>query len=156
MVIYLTNILLILFWQSIIKDEYKDKKKVLCILYCAQWVLLSGLRAYSVGPDTEAYKLTFLKLKNKTWGELFTKLLEYFANFDSYKDPGYELIAKIFSIWCGQDYTLFLLTIACVFTIPMGIWLYKYSDNICKYYKSNFIFILFFIVYGILSSIKSS
>lgn len=155
--VYLINMLLILFWNYALPKSINNRKKILCLIYCLQWVLLSGLRNYSVGADTLAYKNSFDDVFNTSWGELFRNFTEYFKGVEDIKDPGYALIEKFCQIFIGNDYTLFLLIIAIVFTVPMAIWVYKYSDNVClSFMIYSALFYSFFAITGHRQTIASA
>lgn len=155
---YLVNIGLILFWNVVIPQNVKDKKKTLCILYCLQWILLSGLRAYTVGADTYAYKINHFDVVYTTsWDEIFLAFSEYLHGVAGIKDPGYAVFEKICQIFVGNNYTLYLLIIACVFTIPMGIWIYKHSENVClSFMIYSALFYSFFAITGHRQTIASA
>lgn len=70
--VYLINVGLMLFWDIVIPENARGKRKALCVLYCLQWILLSGLRAYTVGADTFAYKIYHFDVTYATpWNRLF-------------------------------------------------------------------------------------
>ncbi len=148
--VYLINIGLILLWNIIIPETAKHKKRNLCILYCLQWVLLSGLRAYTVGADTYSYKVNHFDGTFVTpWETLFRNFSEYVHGVEGIKDPGYPIFEKICQFFVGENYTMFLLIIACVFTIPMTVWIYRYSDNVClSFMIYSTLFYSFFAITG--------
>ena len=75
--VYAINAFLILIWNYAIPDNVQKKKKILCILYCLQWIIISGFRSYSVGSDTLAYKISFDSLSSTAWN----RVLERFVDF---------------------------------------------------------------------------
>lgn len=155
--VYAINAFLILLWNGVVPNDNKKKKKLLCILYCLQWILISGLRAYSVGADTYAYKLSFEATSTYSWKYVFNRFALYLNGTEGIKDPGYMVIEKAFSTVFGSDYTLFLMFIACVFTIPMTVWIYKYSDNVClSFMIYSALFYSFFAITGHRQTIASA
>lgn len=156
--VYVINALLILFWNLAIPSTVAKKKKILCILYCLQWILLSGLRAYSVGADTYAYKIHhFDKTLNTPWTAVFNNFIEYCRGVEGIKDPAYMLFEKICQVFIGENYTLFLFIIAIVFTVPMTVWVYKYSDNVClSFMIYSALFYSFFAITGHRQTIASA
>lgn len=156
--VYIINALLILFWNLVIPSSIAKKKKILCVFYCLQWILLSGFRAYSVGADTYAYKVyNFDKTFNKSWAEVFANFVDYCRGVDGIKDPAYMLFEKICQIFIGNNYTLFLFIIAIIFTVPMTVWLYKYSDNVClSFMIYSALFYSFFAITGHRQTIASA
>lgn len=155
---YIINMVLILFWNGIISDDVKEKKKWLCVLYCLQWILLSGLRDYSVGADTYAYKIYhFDKVLNMSWRQIWNRFGAYLRGAEGIKDPGYQLFEKICQIFVGDNYTLYLLIIAAIFTIAMTFWIYKYSDNVCmSFMVYSALFYAFFAITGHRQTIASA
>ena len=155
--VYAINALLILFWNAAIPSSVVKKKKILCIIYCLQWVLLSGVRAYSVGADTYAYKISFEKASSYSWVDTFNRFVQYLQGVDGIKDPGYLFFEKICQIFIGSNYTLYLLIIAVIFTVPMTVWVYKYSDNVClSFMIYSALFYSFFAITGHRQTIASA
>lgn len=156
--VYVINALLILLWDLAIPSRVGNKKKILCIIYCLQWVVLSGFRAYSVGADTYSYKIdNFEKTLNRSWSSIFDGFVGYFNGVEGIKDPGYPLFEKICQIFIGDNYTLFLLIIAVIFTVPMTVWVYKYSENVClSFMVYSALFYSFFAITGHRQTIASA
>lgn len=129
MTIYLINLALILIWSvPLINISANDKKKKLYCAICAiQWILVSGLRDWSVGADTMNYYTWFEEVKVFSWNTVVKNCWDYLFNGLEVKDPGYNLLQKIFQLFSG-DYQLWLFFIAIVFTGFMARWIYKYSN----------------------------
>lgn len=129
MTVYLINITFIIVWGFFLThiNPSKEKKKVYCIIVAAQWVLLSGLRDYSVGNDTYQYRDVFEKEMNTSWKTVISNCWDYLFNGLSVKDPGYFLLQKVFQVF-SEDYRMWLFFIAIVFTGLMARWVYKYSS----------------------------
>lgn len=126
MKIYLINILFLLIWAYC----FKNNKKIYCTVAAAQWILLSGLRDYSVGADTYAYYYAFERLKHTSWATVLSNLYVYIKNpfaEHNFKDPGYKFVEKVFQIFF-KDYRLWLIFIAALFTVSMAVWIYKNSE----------------------------
>lgn len=129
MTIYLINIISILgFGFALIHTSPSDaKKKVYCTICAVQWILLSGLRDYSIGNDTKQYAYLFEEGFYTSWKTLIGNCWNYLLHGYKTKDPGYYLLQKIFQIF-SHDYRLWLFFIAIVFTGLMARWIYKYSS----------------------------
>lgn len=163
MIWYLLNILIIIcvwLWpvnnvvteKNIMKKKYIPsfiRRKRVCIIATINWIILSGLRDWSVGADTLAYKIYhFDKTINKSWGEIFYNFYLKYRIGIPIKDPGYPLFEKIFQIF-SKNYQIFLIFIACIFFILLGIKIYKYSENPClSYIVFSTLFYSFFAVTG--------
>lgn len=155
--IYLINAFLILFWNLVISERYKNKKLILCCLYALQWIIISGFRSYSVGADTYAYKIQFATIEKKSWTYIIDIFLKYINGVEGIKDPGYMFIEKLYQSIFGFGYTGFLVFIACVFTIPLAIWVYRYSDNVClSFMIYSALFYSFFAITGHRQTIASA
>ena len=143
MIWYLINILILtIAWllpthmrQEALLGEAKKslgeqrRKKRLCIVGTVCWILLSGLRAWSVGPDTLAYKIhRFDSTIQTPWKNIIYDFYNKYVNGAEIKDPGYAIFEKAFQIF-STDYQAFLIFIAVLFFVPMGIFIYKYSRN---------------------------
>lgn len=131
MAVYLFNIALIVFWRLFLPDrKIANPRKVFCCIAAFQWILVSGLRDWSIGADTYEYYLAFERVKSIPWSTLIENVTEYLFQGLKIKDPGYALLTKIFQIFF-KDYQMFLVAIAVVFMVPMAMWIYKYSASPC-------------------------
>lgn len=131
MIVYLLNIFFIFLWAFVLlyKNNSKKNKKIYCTIVALQWIVISGLRHWSVGSDTYAYHNSFERVKNYSWGYVLSACKDYLlGTFEDYKDPGYTFLTKAFQVFCG-DYQIFLLFIAALFTGLMARWIYKYSTK---------------------------
>lgn len=132
MSVYIINISLILiFGYVFLYNDKSDKKtKIYCALVALQWILISGLRHVTIGADTLRYSAHFEATKATSWSQIFSNLWGYiFEGLDA-KDPGYFLFQKTFQIFC-DDYQIYLIFIAFIFTSFMAIWIYKNSKDPC-------------------------
>lgn len=158
---YLLNIILIVIaWIAPVATRcgledselqiHKARTKRTCIVGAINWVLLSGLRAYSIGADTEAYCISFQNIDNISWQTLWNRFFEkYFTGADTgYKDIGFSIIEKLFRT-ITSDYTIWLIFIAVIFTVPMAIYIYRYSKNACvSWIVFSTLFYSFFAITG--------
>ncbi|HAF06928.1 MAG: Uncharacterized protein XD76_0184 [candidate division TA06 bacterium 32_111] len=151
MFLYSINIILIfLIYFILVYINYKTKinvKKIYCTIITIQMILFSGLRHYSVGPDTFAYYYQFEMVKGMSWEQIIRIFFNsFFSNQYYFKDPGYLIFQKIFQIFSG-DYQFYLIFIAIIFTVPLGILIYKKSEN--PLLSFLIYFCLFFAFFGI-------
>ena len=142
MTVYLINIFLVVFWGFILIYNNKSdiNTKVYCGLVALQWILISGLRHISIGKDTPVYENWFEYVKSTSWTKVFDDLWGYIFHGKEVNDPGYNLIQKTFQIFC-DDYQIFLVFIALIFTSSMAIWIYNNSKDPC------FSFILYSVLF---------
>ncbi len=153
--IYYANIL-ILFLVDIIFPKTERKNKIIfCVTATLLWVLISGLRSTSIGADTETYRLMFNEVLGTSWKEVIGNFRYYLAS-EGAKDPGYTLLVKIIQIFT-QNYQVYLVVVACVIFIPMGVWIYRYSeDPFISYLIFSALFYSFLAITGIRQSIAMS
>lgn len=158
---YLLNVLLIIiFWMlpvasragAVLNAEQTERirAKRTCFVAAVNWVMLSGLRAVTVGTDTEAYSISFSNSSGVSWHTLFERFSnKYFKGIDiGYKDAGFSIIEKLFGDIVGS-YTVWLIFIAVIFTVPMAIYIYKYSKNACvSWIVYSTLFYSFFAITG--------
>ncbi|MHA6533612.1 EpsG family protein [Paenibacillus sp. BAC0078] len=159
MIIYLMNIFAMTLCGAILL-WYKPtelNKKFFCIVVSLQWILLSGLRHISIGTDTFAYKIySFDITKNQSWDYLKNNFVDIIFNGASGKDPGYHLLEKLIQIF-SVDYQVFLFFIALVFTIPMGIWIYKNSvEPYMSFLIYSCMFSSFFAITGLRQTVATA
>ncbi|MBE6827710.1 MAG: EpsG family protein [Ruminococcaceae bacterium] len=134
------------------KTEYK--KKMYVFLMTLSWVIISGLRGMSVGPDTLSYRNRFNITLRTSWRNLFDNFYIVYVN-DEGKDPGYSVFEKLVQIFT-DNYQVYLVIIAILFFVSMGIWLYKNSSELCLSYMifSSFLF-GFYAITGIRQTIAT-
>ena len=148
--IYLINILLIIIYGLFLLgyNTNSNKKKLFCILASLQWILLSGLRDISIGADTLSYKISFERTKNLSWNFLVDRFNGIIFQGKEGKDPGYAFVEKFVQIFT-DNYQIYLIIIALIFTIPMGIFIYRYSKNAClSFIIYSTLFFSFFAITG--------
>lgn len=110
------------------QDVGPQKRKRVCVVGTISWILLSGLRHVSVGTDTYQYKIYFNSVRYQSWETIFENLYDkYILGYDI-KDPGYQIFEKFFHIF-SDSYQLYLVFIAIVFFVPLGVLIHKYSKN---------------------------
>lgn len=141
MTVYLLNIVLLLLWGAVLLWIKPTRRKRLwfCIIAALQWILLSGLRAETVGADTVGYLRSFNEMKYTSLQRQLQLCWDYLVHGAEAKDPGYGLLVKLFQ-YVSDNYQAFLFFVAAVFIISMTVWIYRNSAMPC----------LSFIIYSIL------
>lgn len=150
MTAYIINIVLLMLFAGVLLLQFPTKrnKKFFCAIASIQWIILSGVRHYSVGTDTLAYRMSFDDAAYTTWSLIIERLLALLTLDLSFKDPGYYFFEKIFQIF-SNDYQLFLIAIALIFTVPLGIWIYKNSSEpLLSFLIYSCLFASFFAITG--------
>ena len=166
MIWYLLNILIVtvayLFPVTLggsrtdIEKENLIRKRV-CVVGTICWIVLSGLRHYSVGDDTQSYGVRFETVKSTSWGNLWERVVDkYILGVEGVKDPGYPLFQKIIQIFV-KDYQVYLVLVAALFFIAFGIFLYKFSQNpYIGYILFSSLFYSFFAITGTRQTIATA
>lgn len=177
MFMYVVNILLLIIYAAVLLwiRPTQGKKKVFCALAAGNWILLSGLRHFSIGADTVAYQFAFYDSKYKSWSVLFKNFRNTIFNWKLFdegimysgneatgsafdllmgenalavKDPGYAILCKAFYT-IMPDYTAFLIFIAIVFTVPLAILIYRHSkEPLMSFLIYSCLFYSFFAITG--------
>lgn len=149
--IFALNFFLILLWGILLiynKPNLSEKKKrrnkiIFVVIACLQWILISGLRADSVGDDTENYMLFFDEHSALSWNKVFKGLGDYINTGKMgsvwYLDtePLFVVFNKLVSVFT-TDHVVYKFLIAIIFMSALGRYVYKYSKDPC----------LSFILYG--------
>lgn len=158
MEVYIINIGLIVFeglWL-LYQVPTKINKKRFCILVSLQWILISGLRGLSIGPDTVSYFNNFERIKTYSWSYVLDFARTQLIMSSDAKAPGYTLLVKVFQIFC-KDYQGFLIFVATVFFAGMGCSIYKHSKNpAISFILFSCLFYSFFAITGIRQTIVTS
>lgn len=105
-------------------------KKYVCFITFLL-ILFSGIRHEAVGNDTYAYMNNFDDLALRPWSDIFSNFWDLYLNPSSQgKDPGELLIIKACTCFLPNSRT-FLFFVAAVLLIPMGIFVFRNSENLC-------------------------
>lgn len=167
MVVYLANIafILVLGICLIYLQPTQQKRKWFCWLSSLSWILISGLRHISVGPDTIQYANSFARAGITTWKQVFHSLYRVYIEGYSpqasaenflYKDPGYLLFQKIAHIFT-DDYQVFLIIIAVIFFAAMGRFIYKNSEDPCfSFVLFSTLFYSFYAITGLRQTVATA
>ncbi len=142
--IFAVNFILILIWGILLiytgadenSDSKKRKKLIFVILAGAQWVLISGLRADSIGADTENYMRFFDNHSLLSWREVFQGIITYAKTGDMgtawymETEPLFIIFNKAVSV-VTTNHVTYKFLIAIIFMSAFGSYVYKYSDDAC-------------------------
>lgn len=159
MFVYLVNYLLMILSGMFLLNPCKDyqiQKKIFCVIASAQWIILSGLRHISIGNDTrQYYQGHFLVDLSKGWQDILPNFIDWILGIDV-EEPGYFALQIFFQTF-SDNYQLYLIFIACIFTIPLGVWIYKYSSDPLISFAVYFgLFSSFFALTGIAQTVATS
>lgn len=111
--------------------QYKTSAKIFIIVSSMALILISGLRHEGVGSDTYAYIMSFENIKYTSWDEILHNFFQRAFVPQEYeeRDPGMSVIMKC--LWqLGMDARGFLFFVAAFLIIPLGIVVYKFSENL--------------------------
>lgn len=152
------NIALLFVWAALFLWQPRERrnKKLFCALASAQWIALSGLRHVSVGADTWNYELHFERVVAATWSDIFLNVWStYFGPLDL-KDPGYSVFVKTAQL-LSSDYQVYLVLVAMTFTVPLGVFIYRYSsDPLLSFLIYSTLFYSFFAITGIRQTVATA
>ncbi len=151
--IFAFNFFFILLWGILLlytdnneSEKIKKRKKLIfVIIACTQWILISGLRADSVGDDTENYMRFFDQHSALSWQSVFKGLGNYIKTGEMgsmwYLDmePLFVVFNKLVSVFT-TNHVVYKFIIAIIFMSALGLYVYKYSEDPC----------MSFILYGAL------
>lgn len=129
--IFALLIFFVLLYHFINSKHYHNKQKVYIQLCTVILILISGLRHESVGNDTFASMKNFERAINMSWSDVFSDFwLRYLhPNTDWGKDPAEYILYKCLSL-VTHDSRIFLFLIAALVLIPVGYFIYKFSNNL--------------------------
>ena len=158
MYIYLYNyIVLLLCGMLLLNHGKKDNKYkfLFCTIATMQWVVLSGLRNISVGADTKQYYDGHFYLDLfKGWSDIVPNLIGWLKGREV-EEPGYFALQIFFQTF-SDNYQMYLVFIAALFTIPLGYWIYKHStDPMISFVIYFSLFSPFFAITGIAQTVAT-
>lgn len=158
MIIYICNIGLLLVFAMIFlyNRPTGQKRKIYVWIASIQWILLSGLRHISIGADTYEYYNSFKRSFLISWKDAITAFKEVILGKVEGKDPGYIIFEKL----CGSftdNYQVYLIIIAVIFTGLMGYFIYANSrDPFISFLIYSCLFYAFFAITGIRQTIATA
>ena len=133
---YLINLVVLIVYSTIIQLlNIKNERKVLLFTYVLHFSLIAGLRAHSVGTDTQLYNNIFLTTANSNFAELL----------NNSKFIGYSFLMKIISIFTGNNYTVFLLFVS--FLTNFFIFFVAYKIRETSLFFTAFFYSVFYYFY---------
>lgn len=150
MTMYLVNIALLIIWAIVLfqKEASPANKKIFVTIASLQWIFLSGLRHISIGADTNNYSNLFNGVQYQSWNQLFKNFYNILFLGAYGKDPGYEIFEKFVQLFT-INYQIYLVIIAIIFTVPLGIWIYKNSSEpLISFLIYSCLFYSFFAITG--------
>lgn len=119
MLIYVLLLIFLLLSGLALKTKYITSR-TFCIIACLAFILITGLRHNTVGADTTVYYLMFQNIRAQTLqSAVFLR-----------GDPGFFLIFWLISR-LTSSFEVMTLLVACIFYIPIGKLIYKYSEDPC-------------------------
>lgn len=157
---YFINIFLLIAFAIIISNnrDLKNRNKLFVVFATLNWIVLSGLRHISIGADTLAYFNSYNRTLWTSWDDLFNNFVEIIIHGSEElgKDPGYYLFVKITQL-VTHNYQIFLVIIALIFTVPLGLWIYRNSKNpFISFLIYSVLFYSFFSITGLRQTIATS
>lgn len=157
MKIYLLNLLLLTIYRLVfLHDTSQENNKKFCALATLNWILLSGLRHLTVGADTIKYGYLFEQAKKISWRTLWDERVNIFIHESLGKDPGYIVFQKLIQL-ITTNYRFYLILVAVMFTVPLGIWIYKNSrDAYMSFIIYSCMFYSFFSITGIRQTLATA
>lgn len=121
MLIFIALIIFIFLFRILFKkQEYGSfSRKAYCTFIGFFLFLISALRQYTVGVDTESYVAGFYSVSNiRSWSDVI----------EHAKDPGFSCFVKLVS-YTTNDHQVYLAIMAAIFTISISMFIYRYSDE---------------------------
>lgn len=114
--------------QEVLIRKRNDRCYV--ILVTVQFLLLSALRAATVGADTQYYIEYFQTIDdNYTWPQMVSYLAGGFLGERRWFEPLFTLFVKCVHMFTGNP-QIFLLVIAIIIMMPLGKFIYDNSRNV--------------------------
>lgn len=149
MSIYTVNIIMLIVEGILLsKNNSLENKRKFCTLASLQWIIISGFRHVSIGADTVAYRTMFETTRTLSWESIINKFNSIMFLGAEGKDPGYSIFEKLCQ-YISTDYQVYLIIIALIFTIPLGLFIYRYSKNACvSFLIYSCLFYSFFAITG--------
>lgn len=118
---------------NIMRKNGSISNKSYCVIICALFVLVTGLRHNSVGSDTTGYYLSFYGFSGRSLAQIIA--------LDK-RDMGFYIF-EWFIYQIIPNFNLLATVAACVFYVPITILIYRYSDDYGLSYLTLMAFMFF-------------
>lgn len=145
---FILLVFLVLLYLISNKKDYRKYAKRYIYLITFVLIILSGLRHEAVGNDTYAYIKQYEEVSSFSWNDVFDNfLVKYITPSSEGKDPGIFVLFKLLNVLHFSSRAL-LFIVASLLLIPLGILVYKKSNNL----KTIMFFYCFYVIlfYGYL------
>lgn len=130
------------------KKQNAITRKIFVILMTLQFILINGLRHFSVGVDSVVYYWRFEDAAN-------VNSIKELLNLNRF-EPGYTILQGLIG-FLTDNYAVFFMVISIIIFIPLSIFIYKYSENYFLSFFSYIVLRLFdFSMNGVRQSIAMS
>ena len=124
-------LLLVVLYFCLRNYKYKTASKIFIFITSIVLIILSGLRHEGVGQDTYAYICSYEGVQYTSWDDIWRNFFQRAFLPKDYqdRDPGLSLIMKcLYTI--GLSAREWLFFVASFLIVPLGIVVYRYSENL--------------------------
>lgn len=144
---YLVNYLFVLVLAVLLGRNGSNRSRITFIVLVSLFIMLeASLRSIDVGSDTPNYVHYFEETFETPWEDLLNQFIMRYFTDENEQDIGFFILAKTVSTFTEsfQVYTFILL---CIFFIPLGIFLYKYTSDFLQLTLAYVFFISLFLIF---------
>jgi len=137
---YLINYIFVLLCALIFgKHNTRQSRKMFIIVTMLFIMIETSIRSITVGSDTYTYVDDFFMMANSSWGDISDRIIERYVINTSEMDIGHFVLGKFFSEF-SHSFQLYTFFITSIFTIPLGMFLYRYTKD---FYQLTFAVVFF-------------
>lgn len=150
-------LLLIVLYFCLRNYKYKTASKIFIFITSIVLIILSGLRHEGVGQDTYAYIFFYEDIQYTSWDDIWRNFFQRAFMPKDYedRDPGLSLIMKCLYTF-GFSTREWLFFVASFLIVPLGIVVYRYSENLKVVLYSYVFYVALFYGYLPNSAVRQS
>ena len=150
-------LLLVVLYFCLRNYKYKTASKIFIFITSIVLILVSGLRHEGVGTDTYNYIMSYENIQYTSWDEILHNFFQRAFMPKDYqdRDPGLSVIMK--SLYTmGLDAREWLFFVAAFLLTPLGIVVYKFSENLKVVLYTYVFYVALFYGYLPYSAVRQS
>lgn len=150
-------LLLVVLYFCLRNYKYKTASKIFIFITSIVLIIVSGLRHEGVGQDTYAYIFFYEDIQYTSWDDIWNNFFQRAFMPKDYqdRDPGLSLIMKcLYTL--GFSVREWLFFVASFLIVPLGIVVYRYSENLKVVLYSYVFYVALFYGYLPNSAVRQS
>ena len=144
---YLVNYIFVLVLAVLLGRNGSNRSRITFIVLVSLFIVLeASLRSIDVGSDTPNYVHYFEESFETPWEDLLNQFIMRYFTDENEQDIGFFILAKTVSTFT-ESFQIYTFVLLCIFFIPLGFFLYKYTSDFLQLTLAYVFFISLFLIF---------